>query len=187
MCAAVLSRCSGLVCVRRVNTTKASATRRRQLAVDTVVFVSQTLGKGRREDRGGMPAAPCSLVPPADLTPNPAVRPRSLPSWGVANLTAFEWRKGHDLLFVPKAPPPADGWYSVIRASQFPSVCGRYLLLEDDLSTAGLGWSAVRRHWHVAIAHIRPKALPESPHELLTIAVTPFGMLRSASWATLCF
>ena len=99
-----------------------------------------------------MPASPCSLAPPDDLTPNPAVRPRSLPPWGAANLTAFGWRKGHDLLFVPQAPPPADGWYGVIRASQFPSVCGRYLLLEDDLSTAGLGWSAVCRHCHYAIA-----------------------------------
>ena len=44
-------------------------------------------------------------------------------------------------MFKPEHESP-DGWYGALLASQFRDDCRRYLVLEDDMNLAGLGWTA---------------------------------------------
>ena len=64
-------------------------------------------------------------------------RPRWVASWGPANLSALNFT--HREAFRTRDEPPSDGWASAIWANQFPEHCQRFLLVKDDLWTAGLG------------------------------------------------
>ena len=66
-------------------------------------------------------------------------RPDSILPWSESNMSGLA--HSNSMLFSP-TEISADGWYNAMRASQFPSECRRYMLLEDDLDTAGVGWTA---------------------------------------------
>jgi hypothetical protein len=68
-------------------------------------------------------------------------RPEGLPSWSDSNFSRESYRHQH--LFVPNRST-ADGWLGAMRASQHPFNCSdaRFLLVEDDLDGAGLGYTA---------------------------------------------
>ena len=86
-------------------------------------------------------AAQCSLTPPSSGLQHaqPIRRPDSILPWGESNISGL--LHSNSMLFSP-TETSADGWYNAMRASQFPSECRRYMLLEDDLDTAGVGWTA---------------------------------------------
>ena len=69
----------------------------------------------------------------------PLRRPAGVLPWSDANLSGLTHTSR--FLFSPRQSSP-DGWFTAIRASQFPEICGRYLVIEDDLDTAGAGWTA---------------------------------------------
>ena len=69
----------------------------------------------------------------------PLPRPAGVLPWSDANLSGLTHTSR--FLFSPRQSSP-DGWFTAIRASQFPENCGRYLVIEDDLDTAGVGWTA---------------------------------------------
>ena len=83
----------------------------------------------------------CSLTPPSSSLEHaqPIRRPDSILPWGESNFTGLSHSAA--MLFSPMEAS-SDGWYNAMRASQFPSECRRYMLLEDDLDTAGVGWTA---------------------------------------------
>ena len=93
----------------------------------------------------------CPLRVPDDLRPVATGRPTGLAHWGVENLSrlhTFTRPLAHLLTFAPQTAAP-DGWSAAIRSSQFPRECSRYLLVEDDLVGAGLGFEA--RMWTSAL------------------------------------
>lgn len=51
-------------------------------------------------------------------------------------------RHMHSRQFSPADAPADTDWASVVRAAQFPASCSRLLLLEDDMSGAGVGMTA---------------------------------------------
>ena len=86
-----------------------------------------------------VPLDPASLIGP------PTARPEGLLPWGSGELEPAELlhkrNHQHRWQFSPHNES-ADGWRSVIRASQFRPSCDRLLLVEDDLTKAGLGFTA---------------------------------------------
>ena len=94
---------------------------------------------------------------PADLAPPPGVRPADLApadarlGWNQTYGKLLEYYasgsksdKAKNIAYVRAsmfAPPylRADGWEGVIRASQNPAHCSRFLLLEDDMINSGFG------------------------------------------------
>lgn len=90
----------------------------------------------RISDRpSGSVRSPCpnSLRAPANVSLPIITRPQTDLTWGPSNFTRMDqWPLGED----------GQWWARVIHASQHPKVCGRYLLVTDDLSGAGLGMTA---------------------------------------------
>ena len=89
----------------------------------------------------------CTLVVPDDLTPPLRMRPSLQQRFDAASVLQSN-RSGHEKY--PKsarafAPAERDGpngdvgWADALRASQHPSECKRFLLLEDDWFGSGLG------------------------------------------------
>ena len=94
-------------------------------------------------------ASSCAIdVPqdPASLYGPPPSRPENLLPWGQPQLAALTHT--HRWQFSPRNES-TDGWRSAIYASQFRSSCDRLLLVEDDLTKAGLGFTA--KLWGVAL------------------------------------
>ena len=83
----------------------------------------------------------CAMEPPPGslLRPRPP-RPKNLPQWGKANLSRILFH--HPRLFIPKSGESPDGWVDAVRASQNPENCSRFLLLQNDVTKAGLGMQA---------------------------------------------
>ena len=103
----------------------------------------------------------CPFQPPErTLEPRPITRPASVLPWSEANMSGLTYSNAQ--LFAP-TEESSDGWYEAIRASQFPRVCGRYLLLEDDLDTAGVGWTASMLSVILAFAVRDGRVLVEQP------------------------
>jgi len=67
-------------------------------------------------------------------------RPKHLKPWDAANFSGLVFH--HPRLFIPQNVKPPDGWVDGIYASQNPANCTRFLLLENDVSHAGLGMQA---------------------------------------------
>ena len=63
-------------------------------------------------------------------------------AWDVHRLAKLHHAWGSGEVFAPVRATPPDGWAEAIRSSQFPSQCGRMLLIEDDLAGQGLGITA---------------------------------------------
>jgi hypothetical protein len=83
----------------------------------------------------------CPMEPPVgSLVRARQQRPKDLQPWGAANFSELVFH--HSRLFVPKNAKPPDGWIDGIYASQNPANCTRFLLLENDVSHAGLGMQA---------------------------------------------
>ena len=96
-----------------------------------------------------MSASTCPIDVPADpaaLSGPPILRPEGLPEWGLPQLKAL--KHTHRWQFAP-SNYSADGWKEAIYASQFRADCSRLLLVEDDLTKAGLGFTA--KIWNVAL------------------------------------
>lgn len=102
----------------------------------------------------------CPLVAPSAIEQAHAVRRPAVLPWGEANFSGLTHTSGQ--LFSPAQESP-DGWFSAFRASQFPEVCQRYLLLEDDLDTAGVGWTASMLSVALAFAVRDRRVLLERP------------------------
>lgn len=97
----------------------------------------------------------CSLAAPRSPLGRPLQqRPLDVLPWSVSNLSAFKFeppKLGFNAGFQPtcrkagrgvcKPVSEDDDWDAVIKASQHPAVCGRYLAVEDDMLFAGLGFS----------------------------------------------
>jgi hypothetical protein len=82
---------------------------------------------------------------PASLNGPPIERPTDLIPWGPEHVRGLP--HSHRWQFSPKNRS-ADGWAAAIRASQFGN-CSRLLLIEDDLTRAGLGFTA--KIWQAAL------------------------------------
>lgn len=82
---------------------------------------------------------------PADLAGPAVVPPSNLIPWGLQQVRAL--RHEHRWQFSPKNIS-RDGWAAAIQASQFGN-CSRLLLVEDDLTKAGLGFTA--KIWQAAL------------------------------------
>ncbi len=92
--------------------------------------------------------SPCKLNVPADLSvARNRPRPTGLVPWSAANISALvsagDWDPHSATakrmrIFSPTSRS-VDGWEAVIRASQNPPSCERFLLLEDDQMGSGLG------------------------------------------------
>ena len=80
-----------------------------------------------------IPADPASLQGPA------VERPLGLPDWGHANLSGLI--HSHKVHFAPRNQSN-DGWCGAMIASQFRTDCSRLLLVEDDMNTSGVGFTA---------------------------------------------
>ena len=76
----------------------------------------------------------------------PPPRPDGLMPWGAQEIHAL--KHSHKWQFSPRNES-VDGWRSAIYASQFRPSCDRLLLVEDDLTKAGLGFTA--KLWTVAL------------------------------------
>jgi hypothetical protein len=90
-----------------------------------------------------LPAAgtACPMEPPVGSLVRPrGQRPKHLKPWGAANFSGLVFH--HPRLFIPQNVKPPDGWVDGIYASQNPANCTRFLLLENDVSHAGLGMQA---------------------------------------------
>ena len=84
----------------------------------------------------------CRLTPPQEIAPDGITLPPTLHgSARVVDSSTDALSHTHRAQFSPTFAP-GDGWASAIRLNQFPSVCRRYLLVEDDLEGAGLGFTA---------------------------------------------
>ena len=85
----------------------------------------------------------CAMAMP--LNPTSQSRP-IIPKWDVneARGQVVQMLRdnnfSHPYLFIPRSRRD-DAWLSVLHASQHPATCSRYLLVEDDLSRAGLGFT----------------------------------------------
>lgn len=93
--------------------------------------------------RTKLPAAGtfCEMEPPPGSLVRPKQpRPKHLRPWDATNLSELVFH--HPRLFIPKSSKPPDGWVDGIHASQNPANCTRFLLLENDVSNAGLGMQA---------------------------------------------
>ena len=93
-------------------------------------------------------ASRCAITVPADpaeLTGLPILPPADLIPWGPQHVTALHHE--HRWQFSP-ANHSEDGWAAAVRASQFGN-CSRLLLVEDDLTKAGLGFTA--KIWQAAL------------------------------------
>ena len=110
------------------------------------------------------PAAGTSDELPADLS--------SDPQSALSNLTT-SFR--HKFLFVPQERS-GDDYYGVLRASQHPESCesARYLLIEDDLTRAGLGYTARLLAGTLLLAARMRRVLLETPQRNATTGA-PFG------------
>ena len=93
-------------------------------------------------------SCPPVRIPAADLIDRASSsrRPSDLSDWNdvhIRNLSSPGRAFRHKFLFVPREQSD-DDHYTAIRASQHPNVCNtaRYLLIEDDLAKAGLGYTA---------------------------------------------
>eukprot|EP00966_Prymnesium_polylepis_P148706 3435441-Prymnesium_polylepis.1 len=92
----------------------------------------------------------CELQVPADLSlPRKRPRPNDLVPWSEANVTlSLVKTLGVPLLHrlenrrAQQAPLEnrSSGWEDLIRASQHPTECKRFLLLEDDMLGSGFGF-----------------------------------------------
>lgn len=82
---------------------------------------------------------------PAELTGPPMLPPTDLIPWGPSHVSALH--HSHRWQFSP-VNRSQDGWAAAIRASQFGN-CSRLLLVEDDLTKAGLGFTA--KIWQAAL------------------------------------
>ena len=95
-------------------------------------------------------ASSCPLVipeDPASLAGPPPSRPEGIMEWSKeAFLVGL--KHTHKWQFSPRNQT-VDGWRSAIYASQFRPSCDRLLLVEDDLTKAGLGFTA--KLWAVAL------------------------------------
>ena len=90
----------------------------------------------------------CAIDVPTDpalLKGPPVLRPSKLIPWGPLHVRALHHT--HTWQFSPSNRSD-DGWSAAIRASQFGN-CRRFMLVEDDLSHAGLGFTA--KLWIVAL------------------------------------
>jgi len=83
---------------------------------------------------------------PASLAGASLSRPEGLEPWSAASLAAI--KHTHKWQFAPRNTTE-DGWRSTVYASQFRASCDRLLLVEDDLTKAGLGFTA--KLWGVAL------------------------------------
>ena len=90
---------------------------------------------------------------------------------------AVRYKHAHAYLFLPALPLPDDAWMNVIQASQFRSDinCNRYLLVKDDLTNSGLGWTA--RFWSVALL-----LAARASRVLMEVPLSDDG--RGARWCT---
>ena len=86
----------------------------------------------------------CDMAMP--LNPTSQSRP-IVPHWNVQDarrqLDQMLRRKSdfsHQYLFIPTSKRN-DGWLPLLHASQHPVKCSRYLLIEDDLSRTGVGFT----------------------------------------------
>jgi hypothetical protein len=94
-------------------------------------------------------ASRCTITAPDDpasLLGPPTVVPPNLAPWGAAEIHAL--RHTHRWQFSPRNAS-ADGWKDAIYRSQFRANCDRLLLVEDDLTKAGMGFTA--KLWTVAL------------------------------------
>ena len=106
----------------------------------------------------------CRMQPPADLrTPvaDSTHHRRSKGYWNSQTLASLRHAKDSGELFAPVQPAPPDGWADAIRASQFPSECGRMLLIEDDIAGQGLGMTAELMTFALLIAMKHGRVLLE--------------------------
>ena len=84
---------------------------------------------------------------PASLSGPPVVRPQGIQPWGGQEYLR-SLKHGHRWQFAP-TNETNDHWKSAIYSSQFRPNCDRLLLVEDDLTKAGLGFTA--KLWSVAL------------------------------------
>jgi hypothetical protein len=94
-------------------------------------------------------ASTCAIAAPDDpasLAGPPLSRPEGLAPWSAASVAGI--KHSHKFQFSP-VNASSDGWRSAIYASQFRASCDRLLLVEDDLTKAGLGFTA--KLWGVAL------------------------------------
>ena len=84
---------------------------------------------------------------PARLSELPFTRPANIDAWGGVEYLA-SLKQTHKWQFSPKNET-IDGWKSAIYSSQFRANCDRFLLVEDDLTKAGLGFTA--KLWTTAL------------------------------------
>jgi len=77
-------------------------------------------------------------------------------------------------MFVPAAIRPDDGWLPVIRTLQHPERCSQYMLIEDDMSRAGLGFTGRLLASALLLAIRHGRVLLEVP-QVNETSRTPFG------------
>lgn len=100
---------------------------------------------------------------PAGINGPVRSRPSELPLWGADNLSLL--RHSHRYHFAP-VNESADGWASVMRASQFPVDCSRLLLVEDDMNSSGIGFTAKIWGFALLMAMRDGRVLLEVPRAL---------------------
>ena len=94
----------------------------------------------RAHDSDAAPSCRVRMPPPSDSgtaasAPAHRERPRNLAP--LQHVRAF----AHPWMFVPAAIRHDDGWLPLIRTLQHPELCSRYMLVEDDMLRAGLGFT----------------------------------------------
>ena len=126
-----------------------SASRLNRATIEMVCACCNGYARRRTRAQHKMSASTCPIDVPADpaaLSGPPILRPEGLPEWGLPQLKAL--KHTHRWQFAP-SNYSADGWKEAIYASQFRADCSRLLLVEDDLTKAGLGFTA--KIWNVAL------------------------------------
>jgi hypothetical protein len=87
-----------------------------------------------------MSSRPCSLQPPTSLK-QPLTSATTEAGASEQRHQPLDHLHLHRYMFSP-ANASDDDFYSVIRASQHPPACKRFLVFEDDLERTGLGYEA---------------------------------------------
>lgn len=135
-------------------------------------------------------SCPPVRIPAADLIDRASSsrRPSDL-SWNdvhIRNLSSPGRAFRHKFLFVPREQSD-DDHYTAIRASQHPNVCNtaRYLLIEDDLAKAGLGYTARLLAGALLLAMRMGRVLLETPQRNATTGRS-FGRWCCVPPHTLC-
>ena len=85
------------------------------------------------------------------------------PNYDDFDLRKLNLKHAHSYLFLPANSTRSDGWAAAMHASQHPRHCSRYLLVKDDLSHCGLGWTARLHSTALLLAMRQSRVLMEVP------------------------